>query len=194
MFVLNTHITVMSDYGLCHILKHKWTTKFNSFSPKFWKEDKCCFKEVHFLTNNSNAYEDCHLFVLPWVTDLDKLSFCWYPHYSTSCWSFAISSLWYLCPLPDILQFLFSLRSTLLRHVLKRPPLFPTLNLWNLSCPSRHINLDSTSDLSENRLKLLRMQSSPQTASFTPITQHFLESCGIAVPVTKNFLAFFSIK
>lgn len=92
----------------------------------------------------------------PGVTDLDKLSFCWYPHYNGSCWSFAISSIWYMHPLLDILQFLFSLHSTLLQHVLKRPPLFSTLNLRNLSCPSRHINLDSTSDLSENSLKPLR--------------------------------------
>lgn len=69
------------------------------------------------------------------------------------------------------------------------PPLFPTLNLWNLSCPSGHINLDSTCDLSENSLKLLRrMQFSFQTVPITAITQHFLESLGITVPVTENLL------
>lgn len=124
--------------------RQKWPNSKHSFRRK------CCNSVASsvLLTNNSSTYEDCHLFVPPWVTDLDKLSFCPYPHHNSSCWSFAISSTWSMCPLLEILQF-FSLHSTLLRHVLKRPPLFPTLNLWNLSCPSRHVHLASISDLSE---------------------------------------------
>lgn len=145
----------MSDYGLCHTFKYKQKTKINSFKSKFWKEDNNVALSA--LSNKQLKYLwRLQLFILPRVTDLDKL-LC-VAHCNGSCWSFAISSIWHMRPHPDILQFLFSLHSTLLWHVLKRPPLFSTLNLWNLPCPSRHINLDSTSDLSENSLKLLRTQ------------------------------------
>lgn len=174
------HITVMiMDCGL-----RLWTVihsntngrqKITQFKTQFWKEDNSVALSV-LLTSNSSSYED--FFVLPWVTELDKLSFCPYPHHKSSCWSFAISSTWSMCPLLEILQFFLSLHSTLLQHVPKRPPLFPTLNLWNMSCPSRHVPLASISDLSE--VKKNTAQSSdcfPYTHSTTTFSGVSWHSC-----------------
>lgn len=133
----------------CHTLKYKQKTKINLFKLKLWKEDNNVALSPLF-----NKKLKCLRRLSPLCTAMGNWfggTFC-VPHCNGSCWSFAISSIRHMRPLPDILQFLFSLHSTLLWHVLKRHPLFSE------TCPSRHINLDSSSDLSENCSKLLRMQ------------------------------------
>lgn len=69
------HRTVMSGYGLRHILRYKWKTKLIHSSQNFGRKTTVALSA---LLNEQlkNAYKDLHLFVLPWVTDLDKLSFC----------------------------------------------------------------------------------------------------------------------
>lgn len=152
-------------------------------SKQFWKENNNVALSV-LLRNNSSTYEVCHLFVLPWVTDLDKFSFCPYRHYS-SCWSLPFQAH-DLC-VPSLHCFSSSFHCT--------PPYFD-MSSKGLLC-SQHliseiclVHQDMFTWLALLiYLKLLRrIQFSLQTASTTLIT-HFLESLDTPMPVTENLLA-----